>query len=104
MPPYVSPRCKDAPKFTVPKGAKTPLIMPLIPRGVKVVKDILSNVETLSYVDHDTKPQIDLEHIKYMDITGYTRSTSTVCCKGMKYETGVICHIIVVVYATFWEK
>ena len=68
MPPYVSPRCKDAPKFTVPKGAKTPLITPLIPRGVKVVKDILSNVETLSYVDHDTKPRVYLDRNKYMKI------------------------------------
>ena len=68
MPHYVSSRCRDAPKFTIPKRKNTPLIAPLIPKGVKVVKDILPNVEKLSYADHDTKPQPDLDRNNYMGI------------------------------------
>ena len=68
MPPYVSPRGRDATKVIVLKSTKTPLITPLIPKGVKVVKYNLPNVEILSYVDHDTKPQTDMNRINYMEI------------------------------------
>ena len=61
MPPYVPPRCRNELEVTVLKGAKTLLIVPLIPKGVKVVKDILPNVKNISYVDHDTKTQQDLD-------------------------------------------
>ena len=68
MPPYVSPRHKDALKFAFQKIERTPLIVTLIPRGMKVVKEILPNVKKLSYADHDTKPQIDLDRKNYMEI------------------------------------
>ena len=45
-----------------------PPYVPLVPEGVKVVKDILPNMEQLSYANHDTKPQPNLDRKNYMDI------------------------------------
>ena len=42
--------------------------MPLIPKGLKVVKDILNNVEKISYVNHDTNLKLELDRKNYMDI------------------------------------
>ena len=43
-------------------------MVPLIPKRVKVSKDIFPNVEKLYYVDHDTNPKTDLDRQHYMDI------------------------------------
>ena len=67
MPPYIPPRHNDALKVTNPKKAWAPLIVALVPKGMKVLKDIMSNVRKLSFVDHDTKRQIDLDLQNYMD-------------------------------------
>ena len=68
LPPYVPPRRKNAPEATIPKNRKIPLIVPLITEGVKVVKYIPPNVKNISYADHDTKLQLDLDHKNHMDI------------------------------------
>ena len=68
MPPYVPPRCRDAPRVTIPKRIGAPLIVPLVPKEVKVLKDIFPNVRKLSYADHDMKVQADLDRQNYMDI------------------------------------
>ena len=67
MPCYVPPIRRDEPRVTIPKRTGAALIVPLVPKGVKVLKDILPNVRNLSYIDHDTKPQTDLDHRNYMD-------------------------------------
>ena len=68
LPPYVSPRRRDAPKDVVPNNEKTPPIVPFIPKVVKVVKNILPNVQKIAYADHDTKTQLDLDCRNYMYI------------------------------------
>ena len=39
----------------------------MVPKGVKVLMDIMSSLRKLSFVDHDTKKHIELDHQKYMD-------------------------------------
>ena len=67
MPPYIPPRRNDAPRVIIPKKAGTPLIIPLLPKGMKILKGIMWNVRKLSFVDHDTKSQTYLDRQYYMD-------------------------------------
>ena len=67
MPPYILPRCTNTPKVKIPKKTGAPLIATFVPKGVKLLMDIMSNLRKLSFVDHDTKNQRDLNHKNYMD-------------------------------------
>ena len=67
MLPYIPPRHTDAPRVTIQKKVGEPLIVSLLLKGMKVMKDVMMNVRKLSFVDHDTKSQIDLDHQNYMD-------------------------------------
>ena len=51
----------------IPKQKGAPLIAPLIPKGVKVLMDIMSNLRKQSFVDHDMKNRRDLDQKNYMD-------------------------------------
>ena len=64
--PYILPRRSNALKVRIPKKSGAPLIAPLVLKGVKVLKDILSNLWKLSFCDHDTKKQKYLDKKNYM--------------------------------------
>ena len=76
MPHYIVPRCTDAPRVMIPKKEWAPLIVPLVPKGVKVLQDIMPNLRKLSFVDHDTRIQIDLDCQNYMDTVQDTPDAS----------------------------
>ena len=67
MPHYIPPRRTDAPRITVLEKKAAPLIVPLVPKGVKVLKDIIPNLRKLSFDDHDMRIQTDLDHQNYID-------------------------------------
>ena len=52
----------------IPRQKGAPLIAPLIPKGVKVLMDIMPNLRKQSFVDHDMKNRRDLDQKNYMDI------------------------------------
>ena len=65
LPPYITPRCADAPKVEIPTKSRAPLVKPIVPKGVNVLKNILLNQQKLSFIDHDTKKQKDLDRKNY---------------------------------------
>ena len=103
LPPYVPPRHRNAPEATILKNGKILLIAVLVPKGVKVVKYILPNVKNLSYIDHDMKPPPELDHKNYMDSVEDTLEAPQQYVAKEWVTPREIWHIIVVVYATFWE-
>ena len=65
VPPYIPPRCSDAPKVKISKRTWVLLIAPLVPKGVKASIDIFLILWKLSFVDHDTKKQKYLDRVNY---------------------------------------
>ena len=65
--PYILPRWISAPKFKIPKQTWAMPIAPLVPKGVKVLMDIMSNLWKLSFVDHDKNKHKELDCQNYMD-------------------------------------
>ena len=63
--PYITPRCSDASKMKIPTKSCAPLVKPIVPKGVNVLKNILLNQQKLSFIDHDTKKQKDLDRKNY---------------------------------------
>ena len=67
MPPYITPRRTNDLKLKNPKQIGVPLIMPLVPKGVKLLMDSIPNLRKLSFIDHDTKKHKGMDCKKYMD-------------------------------------
>ena len=68
IPPYIPPKRIDSLKVKIPQQTGAPLIVPLVPKGVKVLMDIMLNLRKLYFADHDMKNHRDLELRNYMDI------------------------------------
>ena len=65
LPPYITPRCADAPKVKIPTKSHASVVKPIVPKGVNVLKNIVLNQQKLSFIDHDTKKHKDLDKKNY---------------------------------------
>jgi hypothetical protein len=50
---YIPLRKDNVPQFKVPKDKKYPLATPTIPPSVSIEEDMIGNISTLKFVDHD---------------------------------------------------
>ena len=50
---YIFPRVKDALEVTIPKGAKFPILLPLIDLRIKEDGELLGYVRALKFTDYN---------------------------------------------------
>ena len=50
---YIPPRTEEAPHVTISKNSKYTLVKPTIPKEVHVMANILMNLKSMGFVDHD---------------------------------------------------
>ena len=81
--PYIPPRCYDVPNVKIPKKSRDSLVASSVPKIIKLLKDILPNLQNLSSANHDTKKKKFRKEELHGRGAGYTRWDETIGSNGM---------------------
>ena len=63
---YVLLRTTDAPKVKIGKNVRYPLVASAVPKGVRVMTNIIPNIQKMGFVDHDLCKFPELAMYKYL--------------------------------------
>ena len=88
LPYYVPPRTSNATKVRLNKNEKYQLVSPSIPKGVRVISNIIPNLQNMSFDDHDLRRFLELEMKKYMTIV-YDTEDVPIHMVPMKWVRGL---------------